>query len=147
MELIGLTAALSVLELAAAVTALALVCAERVPLRALATPYGFAALIAGLTAADYLEPVPLWSRVVAVLALLIALEAAAIAFATPKSLAAYASPGEPLGEPRWWPEFERALRAHASRPIRELNPLRTAVMRSRDEDPGTYAAEDWEKRP
>lgn len=58
----------------------------------------------------------------ATLALLLAVEASAIAFATPPTLERLAEAGDnDSGEPAWWPSFERDFR----RPLvqREQNPL------------------------
>lgn len=56
-----------------------------------------------------------WSRACAVLALLLAAQAAAIVFALGRPLAAYVDDAEPHGEPSWWASFEREFWVYALR--------------------------------
>ena len=84
----------------------------------LATALAVAALVLGAGPAI---------SVPASLAALLALEAWAIRFATPATLAELAESRGAAGDPAWWPDFERDFRTYLSRP--EQNPLRTATER------------------
>jgi hypothetical protein len=94
----------------------------------------FTGLVAG---AGLLGLFTRWACAVACVAFLLAVLAVALRFGQGTSLQAYLDASGGGEEPGWWPAFERGFRRHASRPLREQNPLRRAVTRP---TPGTTDA-------
>lgn len=111
-ELVG---AVSGVNCGAAVVILVGICrgVERRDVRPLA--YCGSGATASLAAASLALSAGTWSRAGAVLALLIAAQAASLALALPRPLAHYAQELDLAGVPSWWPAFERQFRVYARR--------------------------------
>jgi hypothetical protein len=57
-----------------------------------------------------------WSRACAVLTLMLCALCASVAFAEHNPLSEYVEKAEPLGDPAWWPAFEREFRVYEQGP-------------------------------
>ncbi len=112
-ELIGDLSGASCLVAVAVLVGLFLRGAER-DVRRLA--YWGSAASTPVAVASLLASSVTWSRACAVLTLLICAQAASLAFALHNPLAEYVeADAEPLGDPSWWPTFERQLRLYERR--------------------------------